>query len=321
MALALPMLLTACGGGDPEPADAAKNPAAPALREVTHDLGTVKVPTEPEAVIALDEVAGLTLLSLGIEPDAVYLASAQPRAQEILAAHGVELRKIEVGKTPELERLTEDDPDLLVGTGAAGATGQNYKSLSRLAPTVVLPIEGEWREIVRRTAGFFGEKELGERQITAAETVLGTAADAVEGERTLSLLGNSFGSNDFTMPPHVPISTLIAEAGFTRPAFQQKEAEGYSVPLSKEYLPEQDAELIVVPRGEFYTPDALTDNPAFTATGKVVTPDADVWFGMSGFAFYASAHDLRTLASGKGELSSAGNIQDIWTAFLGATKA
>jgi iron complex transport system substrate-binding protein len=326
VALALPILLTACGSGDadPAPAKAAKateSQSAPALREVSHDLGTVKVPTKPKAVIALDEVAGLTLLSFGIKPDAVYLASAQPRAQEILTANGVELRKIEVGKTPELEALTEDAPDLLVGTGAAGATGQNYKSLSRLAPTVVLPIEGEWREIVRRTAGFFGAEELGKRQITAAETVLGTAADAVKGERTLSLLGNSFGANNFTMPPHVPISTLIAEAGFTRPAFQQKKAKGYSVPLSEEYLPEQDAELIVIPRGDFYTPDALTKNPAFTATGKVVTPDADVWFGMSGFAFYASAHDLHTLASGKGELSSADNIQDIWAAFLEATKA
>ncbi|MET9092449.1 ABC transporter substrate-binding protein [Streptomyces cyaneofuscatus] len=318
---ALPILLTACGTDTPAPAKAAKGQSAPALREITHDLGTVKVPTKPKAVIALDEVAGLTLLSFGIKPEAVYLASAQPRAQEILTANDVELRKIEVGKTPELEELTEDTPDLLVGTGAAGATGQNYKSLSRLAPTVVLPIEGEWREIVRRTAGFFGEEEVGKRQITAAETVLGTAADAVKGKRTLSLLGNSFGANDFTMPPHVPISTLIAEAGFTRPAFQQKKAEGYSVPLSKEYLPEQDAELIVIPRGEFYTPDALTDNPAFTATGKVVTPDADVWFGMSGFAFYASAHDLRTLASGKGELSSADNIQDIWAAYVKATKS
>ncbi|GAA4657287.1 iron-siderophore ABC transporter substrate-binding protein [Streptomyces chumphonensis] len=322
-ALAVPLLLTGCGSADTkdDTGDAKKAPAKETSREVTHELGSTEVPADPEAVIALDEVAGLTLVSLGITPDAVYMASAQPRAQEILREEGVELREVSVGTTPPLEQLAKAKPDLLVGTGSAGPTGTNYDKLTDLAPTIVLPIEGEWREIVTKTAAFFGEEERGKRQIVATEAVLNDAAEAVSGERTLSLLGNSFGENDFTMPPHVPISTLIKEAGFTRPAFQQKEVDGYSVPLSAEFLPEQDADMVIVPEGEYYDADAMREKPTFAElTGEVLTPDADVWFGMSGFAFYASAYDLRTLATDEGEISSADNIGDIWASFLEETE-
>lgn len=321
--LLVPLLLAGCGtsSGTDDSTKSDGKAAEETTRKVSHELGTVTVPTKPEAVVALDEVAGLTLLSLDIKPDVVYQASAQPRAQEILKSHGVELRKVTVGKTPSMEKLAKDSPDLMVGTGAEGPAGVDHKKLSKLAPTVVLPIEGEWREIVTKTAEVFGEEDLGKRQVAATEKALKKAADAHDGKRILSLLGNSFGANDFTMPPHVPISTLIKEAGFTRPAFQQKKVDGYSVPLSAEFLGEQDGDLIVIPKGDFYDPEAIQKQPTFKKLkGDVVTPDADVWFGMSGFAFFASAHDLEVLASEKGDLSSPKNIQQIWKDYLDATE-
>lgn len=320
--LLVPLLLAGCGtsSGTDDTKDT-EGKAEETTREVSHELGKATVPTKPEAVVALDEVAGLTLLSLNIKPDVVYQASAQPRAQEILAAHDVELRKVTVGETPPLEKLAKDNPDLMVGTGAEGPVGVNHKDLSKLAPTVVLPIEGEWREIVTKTAEIFAEEELGKRQVAATEQVLKKATDAQEDIRVLSLLGNSFGANNFTMPPHVPISTLIKEAGFTRPEFQQKKVDGYSVPLSAEYLPEQDGDLLVIPQGDFYDAKAIQKQPTFKSLeGEVVTPDADVWFGMSGFAFFASAYDLEVLASEEGDLSSSKNIQQIWKAYMDATE-
>lgn len=325
-ALMVPLLLGGCGtssekdganGGD-------KVSGEKTSRTITHALGTLSVPTAPKSVIALDEVAGLTLVSFGIKPKAVYNASAQPRAQEILKAEGIEVRQVTVGTVPSLEKLAADAPDLLVGTGAAGPAGVGYKKLVTLAPTVVLPIEGTWRDIVTKTAGYFGQEETGKRQIAATEKLLKKPAEAnkaKQGERSLSLLGNSFGQNNFTMPPHVPISTLIAEAGFTRPEFQRREVKGYSVPLSSEFLPEQDAELIVIPKGAYYDPAALQKQPTFAQLkGKVVIPDADIWYGMSGFAFYGSAHDLNTLASGKGELASQSTVQKVWQTYLAETR-
>ncbi|MER5771114.1 ABC transporter substrate-binding protein [Streptomyces sp. NPDC001985] len=328
-ALVAPLLLGGCGtssekDGSDGGSGGEKAPAGKTTRSVTHALGTLNVPTAPKSVVALDEVAGLTLVSLGIKPKVVYKASAQPRAQEILEAEGVELRDITVGTVPSMEKLTADGPDLLVGTGAAGPAGVGYKKLVKLAPTVVLPIEGTWRDIVTETAGYFGQEETGKRQIAATEALLKKPAEtnkAAKGDQTLSLLGNSFGQNDFTMPPHVPISTLIEEAGFTRPEFQRREVKGYSVPLSSEFLPEQDAELIVIPKGAYYDPAALQKKAPFKKlTGKVVIPDADVWYGMSGFAFYASANDLNTLASGQGELASRKTVQKVWQTYLSETR-
>ncbi|MFI2209081.1 ABC transporter substrate-binding protein [Streptomyces sp. NPDC020141] len=327
-ALVAPLLLGGCGtSSEKDGADGGKGgekaPAEKTTRSITHALGTLNVPTAPKSVVALDEVAGLTLVSLGIKPKVVYKASAQPRAQEILEAEGVEVRDVTVGTLPSMEKLTVDGPDLMVGTGAAGPAGVGHKKLTKLAPTVVLPIEGTWREIVADTAGYFGKEEIGKRQIAATEALLKKPAEAnkaEKGDQTLSLLGNSFGQNDFTMPPHVPISTLVSEAGFTRPAFQQRKVKGYSVPLSSEYLSEQDAELIVIPKGAYYDPAALQKKPTFKELkGKVVIPDADIWYGMSGFAFYASAHDLNTLASGQGELASKTTVQKVWKTYLSET--
>ncbi|MFD9721378.1 ABC transporter substrate-binding protein [Streptomyces sp. NPDC059076] len=328
-ALVAPLLLGGCGtSSEKDNAEGTKAKSTVAAekktRTITHAVGTLSIPTAPKSVVALDEVAGLTLVSLGIKPKIVYKASAQPRGQEILKAEGVELRDVTVGTVPSIEKLAADAPDLLVGTGAAGPTGVGYQKLTKLAPTVVLPIEGTWRDIVTKTAGYFGQEEIGKRQIAATEALLKKPADAnkaAKGDETLSLLGNSFGQNDFTMPPHVPISTLIKEAGFTRPAFQQREVKGYSVPLSSEFLPEQDAKLIVIPKGAYYDPAALQKKPTFAKLkGKVVIPDADIWYGMSGFAFYASAYDLNNLASGQGELTSQANVQKVWQTYLSETQ-
>ncbi|TCK24598.1 ABC transporter substrate-binding protein [Pseudonocardia endophytica] len=310
------MLVAGCGGGgtaDPQ--------AAAGTRPVTHELGSVEVPTRPQNVVAVDELAGLAALSHGITPRVVYTSAGDEGAQAVLREAGVELAPVQVAELPPTEELVRRAPDLVIGTGAQGAIGTSYADVSKVAPTIVLPVSGEWRQMTTKVGELLGNPENAARQVTAVEARLRQAAGASNG-RTLSLLGNSFGTNNFTMPQNAPISALIREAGFTRPAPQQQTVEGYSIVLSAEQLSEHGGDLVVVPAGTFYDADALLAIPTAKAFApKASRPLAEAWFGTTPFAFFVSAGDLRTLATGQGTLSDAAAVPQLWREFTAESAA
>lgn len=309
------VLVAGCGGAAAPPEQEA------ATRTVTHELGTVQVPVAPQRVVAVDEIAGLAALSHRLVPAVVYTAAGDTGAQAVLRRAGVELADVAVAGLPPTEELLGRAPDLIVGTGSAAAIGVSYAEVSRVAPVVVLPITGEWREVTSRIGDLLGNPENAARQVAAVEERLAEAAGAADG-RTLSLLGNSFGTNNFTMPQNSPVSALIAEAGFARPAPQQRTVDGYSIVLSAEQIPEQDGDLVVVPAGTFYDADALLALPtAATLRGRVSRPVAEAWFGTSAFAFFVVSADLRTLATGGGELSTPEAVPALWDEFAAESSA
>ncbi|MCF7553731.1 ABC transporter substrate-binding protein [Pseudonocardia sp. WMMC193] len=313
------LVLVGCGGGA-EPSS--QETVAAQTRSVTHELGTVEVPAQPRTVVAVDELAGLAALSHGITPAVVYTAAGDKGAQAVLTGAGVELAEVAVAGLPSTEELAARGPDLIVGTGPQGAVGTAYAEVSKLAPTIVLPVSGDWREMTTKVGELLGDPDGAARQIAGTEARLKEAAASSNG-RVLSLLGNSFGTNNFTMPQNAPISALIREAGFTRPAGPQQESvDGYSTVLSAEQISEHDGELIVVPAGTWYDADALLALPtAATLAGPVSKPLAEAWFGTSPFAFFVSAGDLRTLASGQGELSTESAVPALWQQFEQASAA
>ncbi|MDJ0016549.1 ABC transporter substrate-binding protein [Rhodococcus erythropolis] len=314
---ALTVTVTACA----DPDETIGHDGGSTTRSISHELGTVDIPSVPTALIALDEIAGLAALLSGITPASVYASTGDIPSRAILEDAGVDVEDVSVGTLPPLEELVAKTPDLLVGTGAASATGTTYAQLSDIAPTVVLPIEGDWRSLIRNSSLVFGAEQAGQAQIDVIEDLLDDASSVNHGTE-LSLLGNSFGQTTFTMPPHSPVSTLIAAAGFTRPESQLEETEGYSTVLSNELLPQNDADIIVVPTGTYYTADALTTLPIWaTLTGVTVEPVGESWFGTHAFAFYVIATDLRTLASGETGVSNPQSIPSLWKTFTAAIES
>lgn len=311
------VVLVGCGGESPTPETAAAQ-----TRSVTHELGSVEVPVQPRTVVAVDELAGLAALSHGITPAVVYTSVGDKGAQAVLREAGVELVDVQVAALPATEELARRAPDLILGTGPQAQIGTDYAQVSKLAPTIVLPVSGDWREMTTDLGDLLGDPEGAARQIAGVEARLAEAATASNG-RVLSLLGNSFGTNNFTMPQNAPISALIREAGFTRPAgAQQETVDGYSTVLSAEQIPEHDGELVVVPAGTWYDAEALLALPtAATLRGPVSTPLAEAWFGTSPFAFFVAATDLRTLATGQGELSTEAAVPALWAQFEQASAA
>ncbi|WP_169840389.1 ABC transporter substrate-binding protein [Corynebacterium sphenisci] len=306
------LILTGCSGEDESNGAAAENET----RTVTHEVGEATVPVTPAKLVAFDENAGIAALAAGLEPAIVYTSSSDEGTAGILEAAGVELREAGAVELPPLEEVESLEPDMLLGTGPEGPTGMEFDKLSEIAPTVVLPITGTWRELTEKNGELLGADEGRiERQIAAIEKRL-EAASGDAGDRTLSLLGNTFGSMNFTMPPSAPSSTLIADAGFDRPEFQKKDADTAWVDLSPELIPEQDADLIVLPEGTFYTPDSLLELPtAKELTGEQIRPLGELWFVSTPFSFFGTAVDLEAIAKGE-ETTTTETIGDLWETFL-----
>lgn len=282
-------------------------------REVTHALGRTTVPAQPQRVIAVDELSALAVLGLGIRPLASYASTGDRIAQQVLTEAGIELRPSGLAELPSREDLLGSDPDLIVGLGADAPIGTEYDSVSEVAPTVVLSIEGAWRDLITTTAQIFGRGDVAAAQIARIEQLLDKAGTAAEGT-VLSLLG--YTSVPYTMPSHSPVSTLIADAGFERPPAQAEPTDSYSIPLSSEVLGDHDGDLVVIPDGQYYDAQQLVSDPVVTTfSGTLVHPVAETWFGVSAFAFHAIAADLVALATGA-EVADEEQVVASWQDFV-----
>ena len=285
-------------------------------RTVTHEVGEATVPIEPTTLVAFDENAGIAALAAGLQPAIVYTSASDVGADAILRGAGVELREVGTVELPPLEEVDALEPDMLLGTGPEGPTGLQFDKLSEIAPTVVLPITGDWRELTERNGELLGaDEERVARQIAAIQKRLDEAGKKSDG-RTLSLLGNTFGTMNFTMPPGAPSSTLIADAGFDRPEFQKRDAGTAWVDLSPELIPEQDADLIVAPEGTYYTADALFELPtASSLTGTRIRTLGELWFVATPFSFFGTAVDLAAIAAGEDPTTVEG-LPQVWDTFM-----
>lgn len=146
---------------------------------------------------------------------------------------------------------------------------------------------------------------------------------AAAGQSLAILLGYS--GNLFTVPPTTPISTLVTEAGFTRPASEvnatNNQDTGMISPVSPELLPEHAAQTVAVLSGQQYDASIVRNTPLFDN----LTPDpahaldvsGDLWFGSHPFAIYWIIQDLDGIAHGKGQ-NSIGTLDSAdarWAAF------
>jgi iron complex transport system substrate-binding protein len=179
-ALALPLLLAACGSeGGPEagsdPSPAAAEDAFPVT--VEHRLGETVIEEAPERVV----VVGLTeqdiLLELGVTPVAVtewygeQPYATWPWAQELLGDARPEVLSQSDGI--EFEKIAALEPDLIIGTNS-GMTEKDYELLSAMAPTVTnvegsTPYFSPWQDQVLQVARALGREEDGQALVEEVE--------------------------------------------------------------------------------------------------------------------------------------------------------
>lgn len=297
--VAVALVLAACGG--PEPAA-----TEPETRTVSHPLGEVQVPEEPASILATDEYAALNLLALGVEPAVVYGSFGSEVGRVVLEDAGITVVPgATFSESPPIEEIIGHAPDMIVMTGGAEMQ-ETYDALSPVAPVVAVPYyDTTWQESMTAAGAAVARTDRAESMIRTLEGRIGAVQAASEpGPTSLSVVAETYGDCCFSAARGTPLSTILQAAGFTRPAAQDIDAtygELSVLPISPEQLGAHDADLVIVPDGEYYSADAVRAQPVFRSLpavrdGRVLQVDGDLWFGNFAFAVHWIATDLEAVA-------------------------
>lgn len=176
-AVLLVAILIGCGGGgsqssgapvssDPARSSdgpAAANPAPAETRTIQHAKGETKVPASPQKVALLNDNAYEdNMLAMGVKP---YVASTfawseqkfYPHiADRLQGVHGMD------GQAPNLEQLAELKPDVII---ISGQNDKFYESLSKIAPTVQIAFNADWRVTHMQLAEIVGKTKEAEQNL------------------------------------------------------------------------------------------------------------------------------------------------------------
>lgn len=261
-------------------------------------------------LVAIDEMAGMSALALGVRPRCVFASLGDATAADLLREAAVEVRSSPLFSLPGTEELNELAPDTIVGTGAASPYGKRHRSWSTGARTLVFDIEQPWATTISTTAAALGAEAAGRNLIAALEELLTGVREAAQG-RSLSYLAHT--SKPFTLPPHVPAASLIADAGFVRPEAQQAESSSWSTTVDLDDLATHDAEVIVIPEGQGSSAAPITNHRGFRElSGTVVHPSARQWFGNSPLSFWVIATDLLRISQGRTDVIAEAEVPALW---------
>lgn len=126
------MLLTGCGASANESgsAPAATSSAAPSTVSIDSNLGTVEVPVNPVRVVALDNTSFETLRDWGITPVAVPKGLLPGTGfEDWIADESI----LDIGnhREPNLELVSEADPDLILGGYRFASVQEDLESIAQ----------------------------------------------------------------------------------------------------------------------------------------------------------------------------------------------
>ncbi|MDN3356792.1 ABC transporter substrate-binding protein [Actinomadura sp. DC4] len=179
LSLASALLATgACGSSkadDSGSAPASESGAFPVTLQ--HSLGTTKLKSAPKRVVALSSVDVDAALALGVvpvlaakdpfSPDGVYpwlKGRLDPKRTQLIAAV----------PTIPLERVASVKPDVILDTGDFTAA-QNYKALSRVAPTIG-PLKSagadSWQDRQRLVGKALGLSSKADQAVSTAQAAI-----------------------------------------------------------------------------------------------------------------------------------------------------
>ena len=209
------MAASACGGTTTQ----AEAPAA--TRTVVHAMGTTEVGAAPTRVVVLDTGELDSVLALGVTPVGAVEATATAGLQAYLGERTRDVQVVGTIAEPNLEAIAALRPDLILSNKVRHE--DIYDSLSGIAPTVFAERVGvAWKENLRIAGEALGRSADAERILadhqTAAQEIgrrFGDpAATAVSMVRFIPGSIRLYGTGSF-------IGTILADAGFARPAVQQ----------------------------------------------------------------------------------------------------
>jgi len=281
-AAALTLTAAAACGGAPQAPPAPDAQGGP--RVVHHAMGTTTIHGKPKRVVVLDTGELDAALALGVRPVGTVLPDANQQLQPYLAEKAGNPAIVGTVSSANLEQIAALKPDLILSSKTRD--GEKYGQLSQIAPTVFAETVGKtWKENFLLDAEALGERPK-------AQSILDSyAARAAEiGKRAgnpgavrVSML--RFASGDIRLYGKGSfIGTILADAGFGRPANQQGDKTFQQV--SREQVAQADGDLLFhagygdTGRRQMQEVMRSPQWPALGAVraGKAVEVSDDTWF-------------------------------------------
>ena len=312
--LSLALLIVACRTSSVEQSSILDSkPAANNCRIVEHSLGETEVCGQPQKVVALSPRILDSILALGVQP-AGFAQSVNskikiydhPTVQIPYLGKWITTQPIGLGvhTAPSLERLTQLQPDLILGEDWQG---DRYSLLSQIAPTLLFSDRQDpnqiqsWEQDINGIAKALGREAQVKQLLAAHEKQIAQAREALQpilqAYPRIFLIASNLRATDLESQPESTVGRLLEEIGFeiVRPSgFADSRAT-----ISWEIVPKIETDLIIVMTWENYVswnPEntiseaamqekwaqnpLLNSMPAFQQ-GRVFFVDYYLWSGVS----------------------------------------
>ncbi|MFP4133978.1 MAG: ABC transporter substrate-binding protein [Halothece sp.] len=213
-------------------------------RTITHARGETVVPQNPDRVIALDNIALDSVLALEVEPIAALI-------NENTGDFPVHLRDQITERTQKLspnqqnlERITQLDPDLIIGGKNVEAV---YNQLNQIAPTVLLGESGTsaWKEKLLLTAEAVGKPEKGEALLKEYQQRADDLASRLENPEEIEVSVVRVLPNGLRLYQNDTfVGGILKDVGLSRPASQDE--DDLWMQISRERMELADGDVIFV---------------------------------------------------------------------------
>jgi iron complex transport system substrate-binding protein len=165
MLLAAVLALAGCGNSGSQPAappSKTTSAEAPAVQDITHAMGTTKVPANPQRIVVLDNGSLDHLLALGVKPVGAASVFEEEPFFRYLGDQTNGIEKIGTIDQPNLESIAKMKPDLIFGVKELHK--DIYDKLTQIAPTVFVEEIGiHWKKNLMLEAEALGKKQEAEK--------------------------------------------------------------------------------------------------------------------------------------------------------------
>lgn len=269
----------------------------------------VMLPDRPERIVALSEPTLDGPLALGITPIATTSGRGQNGLPAYLSERAKGVPSVGVLGEPNIERVAELAPDLILADGTSIQNEAVVDKLSRIAPTVYVSRTGEdWRSAFSSLAEVINLADEGERAVAEFDRRVDDIASRLgpnAGAQISIVRWNGIGHPAVILKELAAGRTLTA-LGLTRPPSQDREGPGHTVPISPENIDQLDADWMFfgslgnggAAGGVSDTPADLAaarravewaeDTPGFTRlrayrTKRIVPVDGSAWTSAGGY--------------------------------------
>ncbi|KAF0965424.1 iron-siderophore ABC transporter substrate-binding protein [Rhodococcus sp. T7] len=293
---------TACA--EPAPVDAAL--AAGSTHRVVHTKGESDVPSDPRRIVVLDSAALDAVCALGLWENVVGAATLDGDSPQpgYLGTGVSEIPSVGSVDAPDVNRIAQADPDLILGSSPA--SDQLYGALSPIAPTVFVGSDPVyWKAQFLLAGNALGRADAATaalEQYQQDAQQLGIDIDAAQTQASVV----RFDADSMEVEgPATFAGQVLTDAGVRRPAYQNLDGV-VTEPISEADIDQAEGDLIYAvldgKDGTAHAEDVMSgeawEDLGAAGDKRVFAVEGDVWGGNGVVAARAMLTDLRNTLNG-----------------------